>query len=144
MATTDTELRDEIRGFGKYDTAQLSNEGIDLAIARAKQHLTNEVDLGDSPDWYGDSALEEALFWTSMLFSKVITRELDAQAISAGAIDRGKMLAAGDEVTLWYRQYRRSKDRVLAQRESESVARHRQISRTSSTGSRYYPDERSI
>jgi hypothetical protein len=144
MASTDTELRDEVRGFGKYDTAQISNDGIDLAIARAKTHLTNEADLSDTPDWYTDSALEESLFWTSMLFSKVITRELDSQAISVGAVDRGKMLSAGDEVTLWYQQYRRSKNRVLAQQEADQRPGHRRIARTNSTGPRHYPDERSI
>lgn len=134
MATTDSELRQEIRTFGQYREEELSDHEIQTAISRAKQHLLNESTGIDSPDWYSNP-LEEALFWTSMLFTKVITGALDAKAISVGDIDEDVLLAKSeDEITVWYRNYKTSKRNI-----GNGVAnRITRTTRTTSEGERHY------
>jgi hypothetical protein len=118
MASNDTELQDEIVSFGQYEPEELSADDLQTVIERAKRHLEVEADF--SPDsWYDERIHEEALFWTAMLFSKVATAELDARAVSVGAIEEGELLAAdGEATTTWYRNYSESVSRLA---EEENV-----------------------
>lgn len=134
MATQDSELRTEVRAFGQYSTQDIDQSGLETATSRAKKHLINEANL-DNPDWYNDITNEEALFWTTMLFSKVIVGDLDTKNFSVGGIKEGELLAKSDgEVTTWYRNYRKYRDRLAGKKYSHV----RTASRTDESGSRNY------
>lgn len=135
MASTNQELINEIRSFGQYSTEEISDSDIEVAISRAKNHLEIETGL-DSPDWYGAKRYENALFWTSMLFTKVQTGALDAKTISVGAVSEEALLAAEEgEVTLWYRKYDDAKTNMTLE---ERGSRTTRTTRTTVDGLRHY------
>lgn len=82
MASSDHELKVEVREF--TGTALGDNE-LDTAIVRAKRHIESRLDTSID-DWYSDQHHEEAIFWTSCLFTKVVGGELDAQDFEAGTV----------------------------------------------------------
>jgi hypothetical protein len=131
-----------VRAMGQYSTEALSDDDLTVVLSRAKRHLLSEADLSN-PDWYEVRINEEALFWTALLFSKVQTGALDAKSITDGEITEGALLAnQNEQVTTWYRQYSKSKDKLIEENrtrgEDGSSSRHRQIDRTTIEGSRYY------
>jgi hypothetical protein len=137
MATNKTELRLEIQDFGQHEVETLSDQELDTAISRAQRHLSIEADL-DSPSWYSKPLQEDALFWTSMLFTKVITGALDSKAVAVGGIDEGELLAKSeDEVTTWYRNYENAKERLRAE-ENERGGGTSRSARTTIGGDRRY------
>jgi hypothetical protein len=106
MAQSDTELLSEIRDFGSSDIEGAPDAKLQTGISRAKKHLKLEAQIpADEVDWYGNELQEEALFWASVLFSKVQTGALDSKAVSVGAIEENQLLAKGDEATFWYERY---------------------------------------
>lgn len=110
MATDDTELEQEVRDFTDVYSDRVDSEAFSTVLNDAKRHikLRRSIDE-DQVDWYGDPAQEEALNWTTKLFLKVATGELDAQDAQAGAIDAESLLAKNDnEVTVWYRNSERA------------------------------------
>ena len=139
MASSDTELLEELYEFGQYHETDLTPDDLQVSVDRAKSHLKTVV--GDAlstsaDDWYS-GAQEEALFWTALLFTKLQSGALDAKEISVGAIDEGSLLASADgEVTEWYRKYSTARDRL--QHATSSPTRQVRSSRTSTGGSRNY------
>ena len=105
MATSDTELEEEVRVMTGYDTAVLPSSQFQTVISRAKSFLINRRSLeNDDVDWFGNPRAEEALYWGVCFFAKVKTGELDGQNIAAGAIDLDTLLAKDDnELTTWLR-----------------------------------------
>lgn len=136
MATSDPDLVDEIRSFAQYKDHEIDDSDLAVAISRAKKHLKIESGLNEEQiDWYDIERQEDALFWTSMLFSKVQTGALDAKAVSVGAINESELLT-GDS-TQWYRSYRQSMKNLVVQNRGSRVSRS---SRTTSGGNRVYED----
>lgn len=105
MATSDTELKSEVRVFTDYTTAILDSDELDTVIERAKRHIRSAKGIDDSGfAWYDTVHRENALFWWSCLFAKVVVGELDSQTIQVGAIDIDTLLANDDgTVTTWFR-----------------------------------------
>lgn len=105
---TETELKGEVREFTGYtSTMVLSEDGLDTAYQRAKQHIRVERGLGIDFVWFAEEKPEvaQALFWWTCLFCKVSTGELDAQDLQTGAVNQKALLAKDDNsVTEWYRQ----------------------------------------
>ena len=134
MADNETELVDEARSFGEYNEKQISDPDILTAISRAKKHLDLEAEIPeDLLDWYGDDTQEEALFWTTLLFTKVQTQALDAKAVSVGALNESVLLANGDQTVFWYERYEAALGSLVAKfTENNRVGRS---NRTSGTGS---------
>jgi len=138
MATSDDTLVSEVRSFAQYKPAVVSDEDLSVAVKRAKSHLLSEAPLqSEDVDWYGDDNQEEALFWASMLFSKVQTGALDAKAISVGAIEESELLAQADgEITMWYENYAKAKQILILN--SGGGTRVSRSARTSTGGQRSY------
>lgn len=104
MATTDTELRSEVRVLTGYSQMVLSNSDLDTVITRAKRHIKADKGFESSYDFYANEQREDALFWWSCLFAKVAAGELDSQSINVAAVDVDTLLAKDDdEITTWYR-----------------------------------------
>lgn len=138
MASTKQELIDEVRSFGDYTVEELSDSDIEVSISRAQKTLKKEAQL-DSPNWYSDARQEDALFWATMLFTKLQTSALDAKAITVGAITENELLAAADgDVTLWYQNYRKSKQALVSEKQGTRVST---AERTTVDGNRYYEKE---
>ena len=142
MASSKRELTQEVLDFGQYRERDISKPEVDTAISRAKRHIRLETRLPDDEvDWYGDKYQEDALFWCTILFSKVIVGDLDSKAVSVGAINESELLANGDDVTLWYQNYRNAKNRLAASYATAVISGR--TDRTSGTGgSRNYDSER--
>lgn len=105
MASSDTEMKAEVRGFVGYSTSVLSAEDMDLVLSRAKTHISAKKDVPDGFDWYSTASREEALFWYSCLFSKINIGEIGSGDIEAGAVNLEGLLAAdgSGDATTWYR-----------------------------------------
>lgn len=105
MATSDTELENEIRGFTGVDVAIVNSEEFQTVLSDAKRHIKVRRSLKpEQIDWYGDPIQEEALNWAAKLFLKVAAGEIDSQTIQVGAIDHDTLLAKDDNTyTIWYR-----------------------------------------
>lgn len=143
MANSDPELIDEIRAFGQYRDEEISDSEIETAISRAKTDLSNQVQL-DTKNWYEFPKLEDALFWASMFFSKLITSSLDAKGISSGALTEKELLAkADDDVTEWYRKYQNKLEALSTSADAvqNSGTTIRRTGRTTSGGDRVYERE---
>lgn len=95
MASNDLDLRDEVREF---TGSQLDDGELDTAIGRAKRHIQTRLGQTDV-DWYSDQYHEDALFWTTCLFSKVASGELDGQSIRAGSVELDHL--ASDDAGQW-------------------------------------------
>lgn len=110
MATNDTELEDEVRGFTGVETSVVSAADFETVLADAKRHIKVRRSLTpEQIDWYGDPKQEEALNWAVKLFLKVAAGEIDAQTIQVGAIDHDTLLAKDDNsYTAWYRNMERA------------------------------------
>jgi len=137
MANSKSELVKEVRSFGQYSTQEVSDGDLKVAIDRAKKHLKQEAGLEPKDiDWYGIEAQESALFWTSMLFSKVQTGALDAKTISVGAVNEQALLArSGNRVTIWFEKYRNAKNALTLATRGNRVGR---TNRTKQDSDRYY------
>jgi hypothetical protein len=140
MASNNIDLASEIRDFAQYEEQALSDKELIGAINRAEKHLTIEARIEEG-DFYDTEYREKALYWTSLLFSKLVTGELDAKSISVGSISENKLLANGDEITFWYSEYRRAKKTLLT-REGRSTRVGRSSRTGDVAGSRSYADER--
>lgn len=135
MADTDFELINTVRSFGQYRQLEIDDDEILTAINRAKSHLQFAVP-NDEINWYDNPHAEEALFWTSMLFSKIVTGALDAKAISEGDIEESTLRAAGNVPTMWYSNYQQARNRLG---QTNSIDRVGRSSRTADRdGTRRY------
>lgn len=88
MAQDEPELKTEVRDFTQYTTGVLSDSGIDTALSRAKRHIAVRKNVSFANfDYFQTEQREEALFWLTCLFAKVMTGELDSQKVQIGAVD---------------------------------------------------------
>lgn len=135
MATSKAEMVDEVRTFGQYSVEEVSDSDLELAVSRAENHLVIEARL-DDPKFYSKEKQEEALFWCSLLFSKVQTGALDAKMVAVGAIEESELRAHSDgNTTEWYRRYRKAVKSLTTERLGERVVHS---ARTQIDGDRYY------
>lgn len=137
MARSDPDLVDEVRSLGQYSEGEISDDELLVSVRRAKNSLILEIPE-DSLNWYSEPIYEQALFWTAMLYSKVQTGELDSQAIDSDSLSVDNLPAKSvNQVTTWFREYGRAKNRLIADRApgNSRVAHH---DRTSRDGSRDY------
>lgn len=106
--TSKSDVKDEVREFTGYTSNMvLSEDGLNTAYRRAKQHIRVEKGLAADFVWFSEEKpeVEQALFWWTCLFCKVSTGELDSQDLQAGAVNQSALLAKDDNsVTEWYRQ----------------------------------------
>lgn len=128
MVSNESELKNDIREMTGYSTTVVSNDGLDTAYRRAKNHIRIEKGLDVSVEWF-DSEFpqrEDALFWYSCLFAKVQAGELDAQEVEVGAINPHTLLAKDDEsVTQWYRSARNALDAIKPSQKFRSASPNR-------------------
>jgi hypothetical protein len=121
--------------MGKYTEEELSDEDILVSIGRAKGDLVTELPEKD-PDWYSEQTYIEALFWESMLNTKIQSGALGSKGISSGDLDEEVLLAAADgEVTEWYRKSQKARSRLVTDRGGNRVVTS---ARTGRDGKRYY------
>lgn len=139
MATNDIDMAQKVISFGGYDESELEIEGAEQAVSMAKDHLNLETKLPpEDRNWYENKYQEEALLWTSLLFSKIQAEQLDSKAVSVGAVEESELLAKDDDtLTEWYRKYRRERNRLRARFSNPDY--QRRSSRTADDdGSRQY------
>lgn len=89
MASSDIELRNEVRDFTGYDEITLEIDRLKTCVARAKRRITSrKQSLGRPTDveWYDPDSpqLEEALYWHTVIYAKMATGDLDAPDIKVG------------------------------------------------------------
>jgi hypothetical protein len=106
--TDKTDVMADVREFTGYTSELvLSQDGLKTAYTRAKRHI--EVKKSLPPDFIYFSPekpeVENALFWWTCIFVKVVLGDLDAEAIQAGAVDQNALLAKDNNaVTVWHRE----------------------------------------
>jgi hypothetical protein len=108
-----------------------------VSVRRAKSSLIVEIPE-DELNWYNEPIYEQALFWTAMLYSKVQTGELDSSAIDSDSLSVDHLAAKDvNQVTTWFREQQRAKDRLIADR-APNNSRVAHNDRTSRDGNRAY------
>lgn len=105
MASTDSELKAEVKNFIGDSVDALSTDEFDQAFNSAKRHIRVRKNItNDDFDYYSTVHREDAMFWWTCLFTKVATGELDAQQMQVGAIDIDELLARDEgTVVTWLR-----------------------------------------
>lgn len=138
MVDSIAEMANKIIDFGDYDESELTQPKAFICVEKAKEHLNLETKLPpEDRNWYENKYQEEALFWTAMLFSKLKAGHLDSKAISVGAIEEDTLMAnESGEVTQWYHNYRRERNRLRARFANPDY--QRRSSRTTIGGGREY------
>jgi hypothetical protein len=135
MTHSDLEMIDRVRSFGQYTERDLSDKEILVSIDRAKNDLVTEVPK-DNPDWYSEEQFTNALFWATMLNTKLQSGALGSKGMDAGDLSEDMLLASADgEVTQWYRSYVEARNSLVGFRGASRVTTS---SRTSRDGNRYY------
>lgn len=131
-----TEFIEEAKVIGDYEDETLDRLDFERLITRAQRHLKSKHSFeASSPNWFSNDLYNEALFWTTLLFSKVAVGELDSQDFTAGALKEGELLAkSDDDVTTWYRNY----SDALNALNSDTRTRETTPSRTDADGERFY------
>jgi hypothetical protein len=102
MTESDLELTDEVRKFLDNDEITISDEQLRVALRRAKNHIVSRKRSLNRPsnvNWYAaGEPFEEALFWWTCTFAKIITGELDAPSGSIGDIETQTLKTKNTEV----------------------------------------------
>lgn len=108
--TDKTDVKEDVREFTGYTSQTvLSQGGLDTAYKRAKRHLEVKKSLASDFVYFSPEKpeVENALFWWTCLFTKVVLGDLDAEAVQVGAVDQNTLLAKDDNaITVWYREAR--------------------------------------
>lgn len=105
MATSDSELKTEVRNFTGLTSEILPDPNFDTAFKRAQRHIRTRKNISDdSFDFYASVAREDALFWWACLFAKTANGDLDSGDMQVGAIDiEGILSKDNGTVTSWLR-----------------------------------------
>lgn len=88
MATSDTELIEEVRALTDYDSSIVSDSEMQELVEIGKEEIRLEFPLVDNlfPGFYeGDLTIDRALFWFVYVAAKVKVGELGGLDISAGS-----------------------------------------------------------
>lgn len=102
MATSDTELIEEVRTLTGYDALLIPDPEMQTLLQVAKNDIEG---LASTPfdTIYDDKVVERATFWTTVMFTKVHMGELDAPNFTIGAL-KVDALPRRDIARVWYRQ----------------------------------------
>lgn len=111
MATSDTELRSQVRKLTDYTSkTNLTEEALGDVFDIAKRDIQGEANRSID-GWYTDRNTENALFWTACLFTKIKAGELDGVPMSLGDIDYDTLKSAGnrkdENPVIWYEKAQR-------------------------------------
>lgn len=108
MANSIDGLKAEVRDIAG---TKLSDGALDTAIERAKRRI--KIQTGQqSVDWYASTEAEEALFWTTCLFTKIADGELDAQTFRSGSIEFEHL--SSEEAGEWAKNSQQAIDALAA------------------------------
>lgn len=111
MATSQTDIRDEVRSITDYDKSIFADDDLDELITIAEDEIKDEV--GDyNLDFYnGEETFNQdrALFWLSAMFAKIRSGEIEGVELSAGDLETSSLSAQG---SYWFDQYRRRLSQV--------------------------------
>jgi hypothetical protein len=135
--TDKTDVMADVREFTGYTSELvLSQDGLKTAYKRAKRHV--EVKKSLPPDFIYFSPekpeVENALFWWTCIFVKVVLGDLDGEAVQAGAVDENTLLAKDDNaVTVWHREATDALDAMLPE-QTMSVSRPSRSERSYNPG----------
>lgn len=102
MASSKTDLLDDVREFTGYDEYVLDSSELRTCLDVAQRHIATRksLDASEAP-WYTNDELEDALFWFTSFLTKVATGELDAPGGSVENVEI-EMFSASDSE--WYRR----------------------------------------
>jgi hypothetical protein len=113
MASSDSELRGEVRGLTDYSTAVLDQDELKSVVSRAKKHIRVKKSVQTDFDFYAEEARESALFWYTCFFAKVSVGEIDGGEVQIGTINIDTTSSSDDdEVTTWLRNARDALDAI--------------------------------
>ena len=102
MASSDVELKNEVKDFLGPEEGTISDTSLDTALTRAKSYISTRKQSLDRPqnvNWYDpEQKYEEALFWNTCLYAKIITGELDAPGGVVGDIETDHLNAKQTEI----------------------------------------------
>lgn len=117
MATTDTELKEQVREMTDYtNTTQFSPSALTEVFKIAKRDIQAEANT-TVDDWYSDLDNENALFWTACLFTKIKAGEIEGANMALGDIEYESLKAGGDgyqsDPLVWYEKAKRYTDRLV-------------------------------
>lgn len=105
MATSDDELKSEVRDFTDYGTSRISDPELVTILKRAKRNIRAEKGISDASfDWYSTVQREDALFWSTCVFAKVHVGELDAADVEFGELVGQPLTGEDAEATIWMRE----------------------------------------
>lgn len=105
MATSDSELKDEVRGLTDYDSSIITSGEMDTLLSIAKSEIETEVSDG-SLDFYSDNRLERSLFWLICLFTKIKTGEYEGMDLAISEVEMNK-IPDGDDGSIWLNEFER-------------------------------------
>jgi hypothetical protein len=118
MADSDDEIIREARSLTGFNENLIPPVEMQSLVSMAKEDIRG-IATNELPDIYEDQAAERAVFWTTVMFTKVYMGELDAPNFSVGSIDVDS-LPRRDIVRVWYRQL----DQYVAQLKSGRAMGH--------------------
>lgn len=107
MALDEQSLINEVRGLTDYPPEVISDSDMSSLVETAKNDITGITENYDL-DWYDPQDIDpnRALMWTTCLFAKVKSGELDAASMSLESIEIDSTRAAGIQTgknpVLWY------------------------------------------
>lgn len=112
MAQADYEIIEEVRSLTGYSAEMISAADMQQLINTAKSDVRG-VATNDIPDIYDDRTAERAVFWTTVMFTKIYMGELDAPNFDVGSI-KVDALPSRDITRVWYKKL----DKFLGKLES--------------------------
>lgn len=133
MATSDTELADEVRQFTGYtDTSTLSDSDLQSIISIGKDEIRSAFNQPDFT-FYRESPVDtlradRALFWFSCIGTKVRLGELGNIDLTIDGLETAD--PSEDTYRFWLSQFHRHLSAASTQFSSESGAASKSIERT--------------
>jgi hypothetical protein len=119
MATTDSELIEEVRAFTGYTTSDISDQNMQSLVDIAKREL--ESDFGTSDfNFYGENLdIERALFWFTCIGTKVRTGEIGSIDFTLDDIESS---TPPDAYQFWFSQFEKRRSLATTQLTGVSAA----------------------
>lgn len=106
MATSQTEIRDEVRALTDYGKNIFSDAEMDEVIGIAEDEVRAEIDDPSLSFYQGNDTFntDRAVMWLSALFAKIRSGEIEGVEMSAGDLDINSL---STDDTFWYVQFQR-------------------------------------
>lgn len=124
MAVDDNTLMAEVRVLTDYDTGIIGDGEVLSLIELAKSELRAEVEESALDFYGGNLHAERALFWTTCLFLKAKSGEIDAPNLSISELDI-KHPAMDEQAGFWFKRL----DRRLEALRGTSLIGHVKVQR---------------